>query len=271
MGPQRRLGIYVGFDSPSIIKYLEPLTCDMFTAHFADYHFEKTVFLSLEGENTVPEERKELTWVVPTLSHFDTRSMQCENEVKMIVHLQSIANHMPDAFNDAMKVTKSHIRAANAPAKIDVPVGQNKVVANDLSGARLKRGRPPSSKDSAPRKRKTKAHLNLNEIIQEEKMDDKSTIHDSGLPEKENVLHKTHIPEEIEVHESKEISINYACTNELWDRNEIIIDDMLAFAVATKIILSDDLEPRSIDECKQRQDWPKWKDAIQAELNSLEM
>ena len=23
MGPQRRLGIYVGFDSPSIIKYLE--------------------------------------------------------------------------------------------------------------------------------------------------------------------------------------------------------------------------------------------------------
>ena len=26
MGPQRRLGIYVGFDSPSIIRYLEPLT-----------------------------------------------------------------------------------------------------------------------------------------------------------------------------------------------------------------------------------------------------
>ena len=26
MGTQRRLGIYVGFDSPSIIRYLEPLT-----------------------------------------------------------------------------------------------------------------------------------------------------------------------------------------------------------------------------------------------------
>ena len=26
MGSQRRLGIYVGFDSPSIIRYLEPLT-----------------------------------------------------------------------------------------------------------------------------------------------------------------------------------------------------------------------------------------------------
>ncbi|KAM1332187.1 hypothetical protein ACFX13_045369 [Malus domestica] len=50
---------------------------------------------------------------------------------------------MPDAFNDAMKVTKSHIPAANALARIDVPVGQNKVVANESSGARLKRGRPP--------------------------------------------------------------------------------------------------------------------------------
>ena len=32
---------------------------------------------------------------------------------------------------------------------------------------------------------------------------------------------------------------------------------------------SDDLEPRSVEECRQRIDWPKWKDAIQVELNSL--
>jgi hypothetical protein len=34
MGPQHRLGIYVGFDSPSIIRYLEPLTSDVFKARF---------------------------------------------------------------------------------------------------------------------------------------------------------------------------------------------------------------------------------------------
>ncbi|KAM2774798.1 hypothetical protein COP1_019650 [Malus domestica] len=101
-------------------------------------------------------------------------------------------------------------------------------------------------------------------------MNDKSTIHDSVLPKKENVLTETPVPEETEVHESKEISINYACTNELWNLNEIIIDDMFAFAIATEIILSDDIEPRSVDECKQRHDWLKWKDAIQAKLNSLE-
>ena len=32
MGPQRRLGIYVGYTSPSIIRYLEPVTGDIFTA-----------------------------------------------------------------------------------------------------------------------------------------------------------------------------------------------------------------------------------------------
>ena len=108
MGPQRRLGIYVGFDSPSIIRYLEPLTGDMFTARFADCHFDETVFPSLGGRKDRSRRTKKLTWVVPTLSYFDPRSIQCENEVKMIVHLQRIANQMADAFNDDTKVTKSH-------------------------------------------------------------------------------------------------------------------------------------------------------------------
>ncbi|CAL9011669.1 unnamed protein product [Prunus brigantina] len=49
----------------------------------------------------------------------------------------------------------------------------------------------------------------------------------------------------------------------------MIIDDIFAFSVATEIIKDDDIGPCSIDECTQRQDWPKWKDTIQAELNSL--
>ena len=44
MGPQRRLGIYIGYESPSIIKYLEPSTEDIFTARFADYHFYESNF-----------------------------------------------------------------------------------------------------------------------------------------------------------------------------------------------------------------------------------
>ena len=61
MGSQRRLGIYVGFDSPSIIRYLEPLTDDVFTTHFTDCHFNESVFSSLGEENSIPEERQEIT------------------------------------------------------------------------------------------------------------------------------------------------------------------------------------------------------------------
>ena len=39
MGPKHRLGVYMGFDSLSIIRYLEPLTGDFFKA----YYFNKTI------------------------------------------------------------------------------------------------------------------------------------------------------------------------------------------------------------------------------------
>ena len=46
--------------------------------------------------------------------------------------MQRYANQMPDAFNNATKVIKSHILVANVPTWIDVPVGQNNVVTNLL-------------------------------------------------------------------------------------------------------------------------------------------
>ena len=40
--------------------------------------------------------------------------------------------------------------------------------------------------------------------------------------------------------------------------------------VASNIIRNDeDPEPRNVEECRHRNDWPKWKEAIHVELNSL--
>ena len=84
MGPQRKLRIYVGYDSPSIIRYLEPMTEDVFTARFFDCQFDETVFPPLGGdkivreEHIVPveqhvhEERRELTWNTSTVSSRST-------------------------------------------------------------------------------------------------------------------------------------------------------------------------------------------------------
>jgi uncharacterized protein YozE (UPF0346 family) len=115
MGPQRRLGIYVGYESPSIIKYLEPSTGDVFTARFADCHFDETNFPKTGGENK--QLNKEISWYELSLSHFDPRTNICEQEVQRIIHLQILANKLPDAFTDLKRVTKSHIPAANAPGK----------------------------------------------------------------------------------------------------------------------------------------------------------
>ena len=52
LGPQRRLGIYVGFNSPSIIRCLELATSDVFTTCFADCHFEENVFPPLGGDKS---------------------------------------------------------------------------------------------------------------------------------------------------------------------------------------------------------------------------
>ena len=55
MGPQHRLGIYMGFDSPSVIRYLEPLIGDVFKAHFEYCNFNETIFPPLGGEKLLPK------------------------------------------------------------------------------------------------------------------------------------------------------------------------------------------------------------------------
>ena len=100
-------------------------------------------------------------------------------------------------------------------------------------------------------------------------------------PEEESVIEVTHAPEkaivleEIQNHEdaqvlaNDEISINYASTGELWDHTKVVINEVFCFAVATKILKEDDdHEPRSVDECHSKNDWSKWKEAIQVELDS---
>ena len=112
MSPQRRLGIYVGYESPFIIKYLEPLTGDLFMARFADYHFDESIFPTLGGENKQLE--NDIFWNALSLSSFDPSTKQCELDVQKIIHLQNIANQLLDAFIDLKRVTKSHIPVANA-------------------------------------------------------------------------------------------------------------------------------------------------------------
>ncbi|KAJ0881424.1 putative RNA-directed DNA polymerase [Helianthus annuus] len=255
MGPQRRLGIYVGYESPSIIKYLEPTTGDLFTARFSDCHFVESTFPTLGGDKKQLD--NSIIWNELSLSHLDPRTKQCELEVQRIIHLQGLANQLPDAFTDPKRVTKSHIPAVNAPVKISVPQGQPHV--GNESNARLKRGRPIGSKDKNPRKKKGANNVDgqVEVTITQEKESPEETLDMMVL-------------EEPQVPENEEISINYIMSRNVWNRSEIDVDDSFSYNVALQVMENnEDQEPKSVEECKQRNDWPNWKEAIEAELNSL--
>ena len=73
------MGIYVGFETPSIIRYLELLIGDVFTTRFADCQFNEVVFPTLGGEKKQGE--RDISWDEPSLLHLDPRTEQCESEV----------------------------------------------------------------------------------------------------------------------------------------------------------------------------------------------
>ena len=69
-------------------------------------------------------------------------------------------------------------------------------------------------------------------------------------------------PEEI-----NEISINYIDSGETYNRSTTVVDTDFSSKIAETLQL--DPEPKSMKECLKRSDWPKWKEAIEAELHSL--
>jgi hypothetical protein len=61
--PQRRKGIYIGFDSNSIIRCLEKTTADVYKAIFLDCHFSEDVFPTLNtGKPADNPKDAKLTW-----------------------------------------------------------------------------------------------------------------------------------------------------------------------------------------------------------------
>ena len=115
------------------------------------------------------------------------------------------------------------------------------------------------SKDKNPRKRK--GAKNQDGQIEEIIIQEKSPEGNEDMTQEE-----TKVPNSSE----DEISLNYAMSGKIWNRDKVIIDDAFAYNLALEVMdKNEDQEPHSIEECKERKDWPKWNDAIQAELNSL--
>ena len=185
--------------------------------------------------------------------------------------MQRIANELPDAFIDTKRVTKSHIPALNALARIDITK-----ISNEFN-IRRKRGRPLGSKDVNPRKKKEQ---NKAVGITPEEVTDKIPEEINKIPEEigsriPEEIDKTpeeidEVPEETQVPSDYEISINYVQNGKICNRNETRVDEIFAYAIAIDVLNKEDYVPKTPEECMHNNDWPKWKDALNAELDSLE-
>ena len=84
--------------------------------------FDETVFPSLGGDKNkyVQQERQELSWSVPTLSHLDPQLAQRVSNVRSILNIQNVVDSMPNAFSDIDKVTRSNTPAAHMPARLEI-------------------------------------------------------------------------------------------------------------------------------------------------------
>ena len=157
MGPHRKLWIYVGYKSPSIIKHLEPLTGDLFTARHADCIFNEGHFPALGGDFKYQKECLEIDWNAQAISSSDPRTQETELQVWKIINLQHLANNLPDSFTDLKGVTKSLNPARNAPERVKVlikttqlpiPKKRGSSTTSDLEQASSKQQRKSRRKTS---------------------------------------------------------------------------------------------------------------------------
>jgi hypothetical protein len=116
MGSHRKLGIYVGYHSPSIIKYLEPLI-----ARYTDYTFNEDHFMALGGEYKYHSECQKINWDDKFILSSSPRTKETELQIQKIINLQNIATNLLDSFTDYKGVTKYWNPTVNAPERMEVP------------------------------------------------------------------------------------------------------------------------------------------------------
>ncbi|KAM1175401.1 hypothetical protein COP2_028526 [Malus domestica] len=184
---------------------------------------------------------------------------------------------MLNAFTNLARITRSYIPAVNVPVKMDVPnvrrtslleahdanFGDPRTLAASQSSAPThKHGKPFSSMDSHLKKRKPTKQAPEELVVN-------LTVAYLFYPTHEEILDYGSIVEQTNpLPENHEISVYYPSLDDVWCRNEMIIDNTLAYAIATKIMSNNDIEPHSFNECRHRIDWSNWKQAIKVKLDS---
>jgi hypothetical protein len=121
MDPYRKMGIYVGYYSLSIIKYLEHMTEDLFTARHVDCIFNEDYFPALGEEFHHNLECQEINWNDKLIISSDPHTQETELQVQKIINLQNATNNLPYAFIYYNAIIKSWNHVVNVSERVKVP------------------------------------------------------------------------------------------------------------------------------------------------------
>jgi hypothetical protein len=260
MDPHRKMGIYVGYHSPSIIKYLKPMTGDFFTARYADCIFNEDHFATLGGEFQNNSECQEINWDDKLIISLDPPTQETELQVQKIINLHNAANNLPNTFTDYNGAMKSWNLVVNAPERVKVPK------KTTLPPSTKKRGgtettRKNTASEKRSRKEKSKAHRKSKNVVQPEVEHHHSNADDPQSSSQARYINDTRtseIPNNLVLgnHEAskgiEEISINYASSEKVYDRNITIADLFLSTIIAESFL--NDSDPKTMTECKKCSD-----------------
>jgi hypothetical protein len=114
MGPYRKMGIYVGYYSLSIIKYLEHMTEDLFTARHVDCIFNEDYFPALGEEFHHNLECQEINGNDKPIISSDLHTQETELQVQKIINLSY-------AFIYYNAIIKSWNHVVNVSERVKVP------------------------------------------------------------------------------------------------------------------------------------------------------
>jgi hypothetical protein len=264
MGPHRKMDIYVGYHSSSIIKYLEPMTSDLFMVWYADCIFNDDHFSTLGGEFQTNSECQEINWDDKSIIFSDPRTQETELQVQKIINLQNVINNLSDAFTDYNGVIKSWNHAVNVPERVEIP-NKTTLTPSTKKRRRAETTRKDTTSEKQPRKEKSKAPRKSKNMIQPDVEQYHSNADDPQSSSQAWYINETRtskIPDNLVLgnHEAsngiEEISINYTSSKNIYDHNTTIPNIYFSTIIVENFLNNSD--PKTMAECKKRSDRNKW-------------
>ena len=111
--PHRHKAIYLGYDSPSILRYKLPQSEDIYKARFQNCKFIETNF---PGSQTKGSQSSLNFTALETLTlNPDPRTALADSEVRKLIQLQSLAEKIPDGFQTGPRIVRSPVPGSGNP------------------------------------------------------------------------------------------------------------------------------------------------------------